>query len=153
MDQRRAGFTLVEIIVVTLVIGIMAAIAIPAFLHARKITQMNRFIGDLRILSDGMVQLVMSTGNYPPDRQPGEVPAGMTNFVRNIDWSKPTVIGGLWDWDYQTYQFGGKAGISVHGPDWSAEEMQEIDARIDDGNLSTGYFRQNGTHYTYLIER
>src|SRR5215203_4160978 len=47
---RRAGFTLVEIMIVVAIIALLAAIAIPNFQRARKRTHATRILEDLRVL-------------------------------------------------------------------------------------------------------
>src|SRR3989440_5317790 len=46
--NKKAGFTLVEIMIVVAIIGLLAAIAIPNFVRARTTAQANACINNLR---------------------------------------------------------------------------------------------------------
>jgi prepilin-type N-terminal cleavage/methylation domain-containing protein len=54
--SRKAGFTLVEIMIVVAIIGLLATIAIPNFVRARNTAQKNACIANLRQI-DGAKQL------------------------------------------------------------------------------------------------
>jgi len=51
----KKGFTLIEIMIVVAIIGLLAAIAIPNFVHARTTAQQNACINNLRQI-DGAKQ-------------------------------------------------------------------------------------------------
>src|SRR5579871_3069214 len=52
--NRRGGFTLVEIMIVVAIIALLASIAVPNFLRARKRSQATRMLEDLRIIDSAM---------------------------------------------------------------------------------------------------
>lgn len=71
---HRAGFTLVEIMIVVAIIGLLAAIAIPNFVHARAKSQATACINNLRQIDSAVQQFCMESGkkagdilNFPSD--------------------------------------------------------------------------------------
>jgi prepilin-type N-terminal cleavage/methylation domain-containing protein len=50
MNKRTGGFTLVEIMIVVAIIALLAVIAVPNFLRARKRSQASRILEELRLL-------------------------------------------------------------------------------------------------------
>jgi prepilin-type N-terminal cleavage/methylation domain-containing protein len=56
LNKRRGGFTLVEIMIVVAIIALLAAIAVPGFLRARKRSQASRILNDLRMIDAAVDQ-------------------------------------------------------------------------------------------------
>lgn len=59
MKMNKKGFTLVEIMIVVLIIGLLAAIAVPSFTRARSRTRANTCISNMRLISDAKEQVGM----------------------------------------------------------------------------------------------
>jgi prepilin-type N-terminal cleavage/methylation domain-containing protein len=57
----RSGFTLVEIMIVVAIIALLASIAVPGFLRARKRTQASRILNDLRLIDNAIDQYAIET--------------------------------------------------------------------------------------------
>ena len=76
---KRAGFTLVEIMIVVAVIALLAAIAVPSFLRARKRSQASKIINDLRMIDSAIDQYAIETSKQ--SGAPIDV-SDWTNYVK-----------------------------------------------------------------------
>ena len=56
LQIKRGGFTLVEIMIVVAIIALLAAIAVPNFMRARKRSQATTVLNDLRLLNAAVDQ-------------------------------------------------------------------------------------------------
>ena len=61
LNKKRGGFTLVEIMIVVAIIALLAAIAVPGFLRARKRSQATRILNDLRMIDSAVDQYAIET--------------------------------------------------------------------------------------------
>ena len=67
LTTKRAGFTLVEIMIVVAIIALLAAIAVPGFLRARKRSQASKILNDLRMISSAMDQYAIEANKQTSD--------------------------------------------------------------------------------------
>jgi prepilin-type N-terminal cleavage/methylation domain-containing protein len=65
--SNKAGFTLVEIMIVVAIIGLLAAIAIPNFVRARTTSQINACMNNLRQLDGAKQQYALENGKTSTD--------------------------------------------------------------------------------------
>ncbi len=70
LRRNHGGFTLVEIMIVVAIIALLAAIAVPGFLRARKRAQASRILNDLRLIDSAVDQYAIEnskvTGTLVP---------------------------------------------------------------------------------------
>jgi prepilin-type N-terminal cleavage/methylation domain-containing protein len=159
-NRRSRAFTLVEIMVVVVIIGLLAAAALPAY---RIITLRSRaasVVNDLRTFSTVFISYSIQNGRYPDNGDPQTVPpqvAGQLpgNFIQR------TPIGGVYKWNFDLPAAGitAKAAIIIQADSNNPilddlDQMEAVDKQIDDGDLSTGNFQLgSGNSLVYIIEK
>lgn len=104
-DDRRAGFTLVELLLTMAVIGILAQIAIPNYKGLTIKARAVDVVADMEVVEQAARGYQGDRHSWPPESPPGVVPAGMGPFLPDgfvfagedftLDWENLAVPGGL----------------------------------------------------------
>lgn len=84
--RRKKGFTLVEIMIVVLIIGILLAIAVPNFIKARETSRTKSCIANLRQIDAAKEQWAMDNNAA----NGGAVTGGMGTLVGGTGYMKAT---------------------------------------------------------------
>ena len=134
--EKNAGFTLIELLVVVLIIGILAAVALPQYEFAVKKTRMNNYLATFRSIKKSMEMYLLASGGVFPDT------------LKDLDMDLPgcdfRIIGSASYYDCQGVQFyywgPAQVHIDLRGPEieglalyaHSAEKNQKIYCRASD---------------------
>lgn len=161
--RTRNGYTLVEVLVVLVILGLLVTLVAVGLRWAVRDAETVAFQEQLRRYATAAEVFRLRTGGLPPSAAPGELPAGLEEYIRESDWASATPIGGRWSYHSSIPGGGGSAGVGVsfEGDATGASEdvlqlriaaqVQRVDEEIDDGDLDTGGFRQVGDASFYMI--
>jgi prepilin-type N-terminal cleavage/methylation domain-containing protein len=135
-----SAFSLLEIMIAVMVIGLFISIAIPAFARVRENSVNAAAASTLLVFDDVFQNYARTNGSWPVDAPVGTLPPALQGRINRVQWETPAPGGGEWDWEHD--EGSGRAGIALHGSLLALDELVAIDALIDDGNLAKGRFQR-----------
>jgi prepilin-type N-terminal cleavage/methylation domain-containing protein len=147
------AFTLLEIMIVVILLGIIAAIVIPRFADATEESERATFVSNLGYYARQFEYYKIKNGDYPPGAASGVLPAELVGYIRVEDFERPTPIGGVWDVEFDDNGVHSAVGVHFNGVGATQDDayMTSIDTMFDDGDLTTGLFRKLGANLYYYV--
>lgn len=152
--RPQRAFTLVEIAVVVLIIGILAALALPNYRKIIIKSKATTAVNDLRTFASAFSNFNLANGRYPTasgvpgDR--GEIGNGVTEM-----FTKTSTLGGKYLWHADsTYK--AAVGIATDGGAVLSDDLDlltMVDQLIDDGDLNQGNLTYIPGELIYTIEK
>jgi type IV pilus assembly protein PilA len=92
LNRDNRGFTLVEIMIVVVIVGLLAALAVPAFVKARKQSQGRRIMNDCRQM-DAAIDQWSVNGGIADGTTVDSVAAG--TYLKTA-WNTIDLLGNQW---------------------------------------------------------
>lgn len=121
--ERAGGYTLIELIVNVAIIGILVAIAIPAYSTFQQRAKVAQAQADLNTIRKAIETLVVDTGQWP-----GHQTIGKTNSVgANEVWDLSAARAGLTATDGQFPNWQGPYMRSVPRDPWGSNYFFDTD--------------------------
>ena len=140
MKNNKKGFTLIELLVVVLILGILAAMAMPQYFKAVERSRMSEAVSLLGSIASAQQRKYLQINKYAEDYRGLDVaPAGATGDTYHTKGSVTTGAGG------------NGFGIKLEGTTYTAGKATATREASSDGAAASG--TNAGLNYQYNLVR
>lgn len=144
------GFTLVELVVVILVLGVLAGVAVPKLLSVGEHANCQAVVTEVQAIFKAVELYAAREGELPADANRRRTPNGLEDFLDPSVLGEATPIGGDYDWQGSTTAFD-FIGVTIQEPP-STDAFLAIDQLADDGDLRTGWIRKRNSKLDFWLD-
>jgi prepilin-type N-terminal cleavage/methylation domain-containing protein len=141
---RRRGFTMIELLTVTLILSILAGISILKFIDLRNTARAAEVAGDFRAVTVAAYNYHSEYDAWPPDGGPGSPPPALVPYLPGgFSFTKPE-----YTLDFDNLGLGG--GAYVIGVTLTTSDADLMAKLIRNLGTRQPYFAAGGA-LTYII--
>ncbi|MDQ8193627.1 prepilin-type N-terminal cleavage/methylation domain-containing protein [Coraliomargarita sp. SDUM461004] len=144
--KHPRGFSIIELMVVTTTIGILALLSIPSIRIAVDRTEAAATANDIRVFTEAIEFFTTIKGTYPEAMTYTRMPNEIASYLPS-PWKS-----GQYSWFYVNTE--NLTYVYLYNLSFTAEQAVRLDSIIDDGNIATGNVRMayNGSGLVYLFQ-